>query len=132
MHWIAWPCLPPPDGLPASTAGTASTSGAKVHAGMAGATVQPASLQGAAPGLLGTEAWWALRFTPRVARVDEALLLEVSTTERLWGGRAALLAQLHASAPPWVDGLGVDTPGVDTPGGAAAGLAGTEPCAPMM
>ncbi|MCZ8091918.1 MAG: DNA polymerase Y family protein [Acidovorax sp.] len=86
---------------------------------MAGATVQPASLQGAAPGLLGTEAWWALRFTPRVARVDEALLLEVSTTERLWGGRAALLAQLHASAPPWLDG-----PGVDTPGGAAAGLAG--------
>ncbi len=123
MHWIAWPCLPPPDGLPA---GTASTSGAKVHAGMAGATVQPASLQGAAPGLLGTEAWWALRFTPRVARVDEALLLEVSTTERLWGGRAALLAQLHASAPPWAGGLGVDTPGVDTPGGAAAGLAGPE------
>ncbi|BEU96649.1 DNA polymerase Y family protein [Acidovorax sp. DW039] len=40
-----------------------------------------------------------MRFTPRVARVDEALLLEVSTTERLWGGRAALLDQLLASAP---------------------------------
>src|SRR3546814_14585493 len=31
--------------------------------------------------------WWALQFTPRVARVDEALLMEVSGSERLWGGR---------------------------------------------
>ncbi|CAN7315021.1 Y-family DNA polymerase [Acidovorax sp. LjRoot117] len=39
--------------------------------------------------------WWALRFTPRVALVDgDALLLEVSTTERLWGGRDALMAQV--------------------------------------
>jgi len=36
--------------------------------------------------------WWALRFTPRVALVDgDTVLLEVSTTERLWGGRDALL-----------------------------------------
>ncbi len=35
--------------------------------------------------------WWALRFTPRVAAVDEALLLEVSASERLWGGRQPLL-----------------------------------------
>src|SRR5690606_17954727 len=44
------------------------------------------------PGAPATAAagWWALQFTPRVAVVDgEVLLLELSTTERLWGGRAA-------------------------------------------
>ncbi|PIF26046.1 protein ImuB [Acidovorax sp. 56] len=92
MHWIAWPCLPPPDARSASSAGAVSA---------------------VVPGLPGTEAWWALRFTPRVARVDEALLLEVSTTERLWGGRAALLAQLHANAPPWGDTPSGDTLGAD-------------------
>ncbi|AVS86712.1 hypothetical protein C8239_10855, partial [Paracidovorax avenae] len=47
--------------------------------------------------------WWALRFTPRVALLDEAVLLEVSCTERLWGGRAHLLALLrqgHGASPP--------------------------------
>ena len=34
--------------------------------------------------------WWALQFTPRVARLDDAVLLEVSASERLWGGRARL------------------------------------------
>ncbi|WP_293663031.1 DNA polymerase Y family protein [Rhodoferax sp. OV413] len=36
-------------------------------------------------------AWWSLRFTPLVARVGEALVLELSASERLFGGRAALL-----------------------------------------
>lgn len=45
------------------------------------------------------QGWWALRFTPRVALLDEALLLEVQGTERLWGGRAALRALLRAQAP---------------------------------
>lgn len=41
-------------------------------------------------------AWWALRFTPRVALADggEAVLLEVAACERLWGGREALRAQV--------------------------------------
>ncbi|MDO5693250.1 MAG: DNA polymerase Y family protein [Pseudomonadota bacterium] len=43
--------------------------------------------------------WWALQFTPRVAWVDEALLLEVSTSLRLWGGPQALLRRMHASNP---------------------------------
>lgn len=38
--------------------------------------------------------WWALRFTPRVALVDEALLLEVSGSERLFGGRNRLLRRI--------------------------------------
>ncbi|RYF35748.1 MAG: DNA polymerase Y family protein, partial [Comamonadaceae bacterium] len=38
--------------------------------------------------------WWALQFTPRVAQVDEALLLEVSGSERLFGGRNRLLRRI--------------------------------------
>ncbi|PIF78363.1 protein ImuB [Variovorax sp. 54] len=43
--------------------------------------------------------WWALRFTPHVAWQDEALMLEVSACERLWGGRAPLMRQLLALNP---------------------------------
>ena len=39
-------------------------------------------------------AWWALQFTPLVARVEAALLMEVSASERLFGGINALLAQV--------------------------------------
>ena len=39
-------------------------------------------------------AWWALQFTPMVARVQDALVLEVSGSERLFGGRAALLRRV--------------------------------------
>ncbi|RYF40859.1 MAG: DNA polymerase Y family protein [Comamonadaceae bacterium] len=38
--------------------------------------------------------WWALRFTPRVAQVDEALLLEIAGSERLFGGRNRLLRRI--------------------------------------
>ena len=40
-----------------------------------------------APDPLTALAWWALRFTPLVARVDDTLVLEVSGSERLFGGR---------------------------------------------
>ena len=76
MHWIALPlpwCDEP-----------AAPQGAAVHTAAAG--------------------WWALRFTPRVALMDgEAVLLEVSTSERLWGGRDALLAQVLQA---WADAFG--------------------------
>ena len=39
-------------------------------------------------------AWRCLQFTPRVAWLDGALVLEVSATRRLWGGRRKLLKQL--------------------------------------
>ncbi|HRM93792.1 MAG TPA: DNA polymerase Y family protein, partial [Alicycliphilus sp.] len=45
------------------------------------------------------QGWWALRFTPCVTLLDEALLLEVDSVERLWGGRAALQALLRNQAP---------------------------------
>ncbi|CAN5592770.1 DNA polymerase Y family protein [soil metagenome] len=43
--------------------------------------------------------WWALQYTPRVCWVDEALLIEVSACERLWGGRLSLMRQLVAASP---------------------------------
>jgi protein ImuB len=44
--------------------------------------------------------WRALQFTPRVAQVDEALLLEASGSERLWGGRKRLLRRLVQECEP--------------------------------
>ena len=70
MHWIALP-LPPCAGDPSAVLADTGAAG-----------------------------WWALRFTPRVVLVDdEAVLLEISTTERLWGGRDALLALVREA---WV------------------------------
>ncbi|HXE20868.1 MAG TPA: DNA polymerase Y family protein [Rhodoferax sp.] len=43
--------------------------------------------------------WWALHFTSRVAQADEALLLEVSAAQRLWGGGARLLQQFIQQNP---------------------------------
>ena len=43
-------------------------------------------------------AWWALQWTPRVCLLDEAVLLEVAMSERLFGGRRALLQRLRAQA----------------------------------
>lgn len=43
--------------------------------------------------------WWALRYTPRVAWLDEALVLEVSACERLWGGRQGLMRLMVADNP---------------------------------
>jgi|APEBP8051073403_1049400.scaffolds.fasta_scaffold00068_63 protein ImuB len=51
--------------------------------------------------------WRALQFTPRVAQVDEALLLEVSTSQRLWGGQDRLLRRLfrrRAQPVPYAEG----------------------------
>lgn len=44
--------------------------------------------------------WRALQFTPRVAQVDEALLVEASASLRLWGGRKGLLARLLQESQP--------------------------------
>jgi len=56
-----------------------------------------------APALVDADtalAWWALRFTPLVARMDASLVLEVSQSERLFGGRTALMQQLLAPDAP--------------------------------
>lgn len=74
MHWIALQWSPEGsvagDGLPAAAAPTREALG-----------------------------WWALQFTPHVAWVDEALLLEVSASLRLWGGLKALMRRINESNP---------------------------------
>jgi protein ImuB len=44
--------------------------------------------------------WWALRYTPKVARCGEVLLLEVAASTRLWGGLPALLQHVLTSNKP--------------------------------
>lgn len=46
-----------------------------------------------------TLAWWALQFSPSVARVQDVLVIEVSASERLFGGRTALLDKLLFAGP---------------------------------
>ena len=44
--------------------------------------------------------WRALQFTPRVALADGVVVLEISASERLFGGRRALLRQLFEQNQP--------------------------------
>lgn len=73
--------------------------------------------------------WWALRFTPRVALLEEAVVMEVRASERLFGGPEALWrrlrsdAQAHgcralAEAPTALAALALARHQVDEPGGA--------------
>ncbi len=43
-------------------------------------------------------AWWALQFSPRVARLEEAVVLEVESSLRLFGGAAALHKRIWRGA----------------------------------
>ena len=81
MHWIALQPLPEPSRPEGNTPPDAG--------------VPPALLDA-----LSALGWWALQFTPKVARLDAALLLEVSASERLWGGRQPLLRQIFESNKP--------------------------------
>ena len=85
MHWIALQALPDaaPDGTEPKLA--------------------PASPASSAPTLadaLAALGWWALQFTPHVAQVGRALVLEVSASERLFGGREPMLSTMLAAAQP--------------------------------
>ena len=66
MHWIALQSRPEPRPAPHAEAPLADARSAL--------------------------AWWVLQFTPMVALVEDALVLEVSASERLFGGLAALQA----------------------------------------
>ncbi|WP_210544465.1 DNA polymerase Y family protein [Rhodoferax sp. PAMC 29310] len=76
MHWIALQPLPD-----ASTAPTGS----------------PTEVLSDPLVALG---WWALQYTPKVAQVEGALVLEVSASERLWGGAAALCRHIYTQKKP--------------------------------
>lgn len=78
MHWIALQPLPEPP----------RPKGERL------------SGEGGPPALvdaLSALGWWALQFTPKVARLEDALLLEVSACERLWGGRQPLIRHMFES-----------------------------------
>ncbi|HPW06971.1 MAG TPA: DNA polymerase Y family protein, partial [Burkholderiaceae bacterium] len=75
MHWIA---LQP---LPDATGPQDDDDGALVDA-------------------LAALGWWALQFTPRVAQVEGAVLMEVSASERLFGGRKPLLDKIYKKNKP--------------------------------
>ena len=85
MHWLALQPLhepaAPADGMPGG-----------------------ADPESAAPDVLADAAaalgWWALQFTPRVALQGQTVLLEVSTSERLFGGRRQLIMRVLAAERP--------------------------------
>ena len=58
----------------------------------------PQGPQQAVP-ILTALAWWALRFTPWVAYLEDAVVLEVSACQRLFGGHEALLQRVLATPP---------------------------------
>ncbi|MDL5037833.1 hypothetical protein QRD40_15895 [Comamonas sp. Y6] len=72
-HWIAWPL-----------ALLAAPQGREEPEGKEAVPVTAAE----------SACWWALEFSPRVAVLEEALLMETSMVQRLWGGLQPMLEQL--------------------------------------
>ncbi len=67
------------------------------------------ALQASQDELRSAWGWRAMQFTPRVAQVEEALLLEAGASERLFGGRRRMLRRLLKAstdlpAPHWAEG----------------------------
>lgn len=93
MFWLALKHSPDPPPF-----GTGAGAGAVADSG----TAPPADIPDIPdiPGSMGStdSTWlglWALQFSPRVAWVEEAWLLEASTTLRLWGGPSGLIRQVR-------------------------------------
>ncbi|MDT9000336.1 DNA polymerase Y family protein [Paucibacter sp. APW11] len=53
------------------------------------------------PAAQQTLAWWSLQFTPRVALLEDAVVLELGASLRLFGGLAALQQRLLREAPAY-------------------------------
>jgi len=88
MHWIA--LQPLLDALPQARPDDA------MGQGLADATVDVAVLTDPVRAL----GWWALQYTPKVALLTDAVLMEVSGCTRLWGGRASLLRHIYMANKP--------------------------------
>ena len=88
MHWLALPLPPenPPCQLP-----QAAPQWQQVH---------PGALVDQLVDTRSARAWWALRFTPLVAQVDDVLAMEISGSERLFGGRAQLEQRIFDANMP--------------------------------
>lgn len=115
-HWLALRPRTDSTQTDAPGAGSPRADGAQVGSG------QPSPQQ--------QLAWWALQFTPRVCLLEEAVLLEVSSCLRLFGG----LRNLHERIQREGRALGLlpaAPPATSTPSGASA-LAALPPELPAM
>ena len=95
MHWIA--LQPRHEAASSHDAADPPVAAAEPAQGLA-ASADPQALADELQAL----GWWALRFTPRVALQEpaQAVLLEVSASERLFGGRRPLIIQLLGAGRP--------------------------------
>lgn len=59
---------------------------------------EPDAAATALPSLQRQLGWWALQFTPRVAWLEDAVVLEVAASERLFGGAQALRERIQQEA----------------------------------
>ena len=95
-HWIA--LLPGcPEPCPDTPAPAPVPEGAHHDGRQAPAGVAPSVLSALHLG------WWALQFTPRVALLEGAVVLEVLASERLFGGAAVLRERIVLEA--WAHGV---------------------------
>jgi protein ImuB len=100
MHWIA--LLPQPESAPPVNGAADSHAG---HVGSSAVVSGVATVDDPDPMMdlidpLTALGWWALQFTPKVALSSGAVLLEVSSSTRLWGGQVALLRHIYMSNKP--------------------------------
>lgn len=101
MHWLALQPQHESGGSAGEPAGACAGTGPGAQPGATTAdppdgASDPQVLADAATAL----GWWALRFTPRVVLQGEVVLLEVSASERLFGGRRQLITRLLAEPRP--------------------------------
>jgi protein ImuB len=86
MLWIALASASPPEDGAAGPAAGAPTPAAPDASFAADATAL---------------AWRALVFTPRVIRLEEAVLMDIAASQRLFGGAGALLARFFEEKEPY-------------------------------
>lgn len=89
MHWIALQLRPDAPTAPVAPVAPMAPVDAPEPTGSA-ALADAASALG----------WWALQFSPKVAWVEGTLVMEVSASERLFGGRRALLKAIQQEKIP--------------------------------
>jgi protein ImuB len=100
-NWIA--LLPAPPAAPAPSDDTGETVAA--HSAQPPCPSSPKAelaLRAASTALDAPHlAWWALQFTPRVALLEDAVVMEVQASERLFGGAQRLWQCIHQGAQAW-------------------------------
>jgi protein ImuB len=90
LHWMAFlPGQPTPLDAARSEEGPGAAVG---NTGLASGEAVPMAL--------GAEhlAWWGLQFTPRVALLEDAVVLEIQASERLFGGKRKLRERIAREA----------------------------------